>query len=121
MSGRIGFKATILVAVTTLVASGLALVTGHTAAAVSLGAITTHMEIDASPNANKTTDVAGNFDWNDILDGSLPGGYVGAGFTSAGIVDASFVVDSPDGTIAAACAAADATAAPGSQTIHTNP
>jgi uncharacterized repeat protein (TIGR01451 family) len=120
MGGKSGLKTTMVVAVTALVASGLTLVGAQPVDAVNPEMIATHMEIDASPNANKTTDVAGNFDWNDILDGTLPGPYVGSGFTSAGIVDASYVIDSP-GTIALTCESKDATGFPGSQTIHTNP
>ena len=61
-----------------------------TAKAVTLGALTTHMEIDGD-KAN-----AAGFDWNDIQDGTLPGGYVlSPGITSAGVIAQTYQIDGP--------------------------
>ena len=121
MSGRIVRRALSLVAAVGVAASGLTFVGGRLAQAVTLGAISTRMEIDASPGANRVTDTAGNFDWNDILDGTLPGGYVGSGFVSAGIVDASHTIDDPSGDLAQTCDGSDADAAVNNAKLSDNP
>ena len=81
-----GYKRTTMVVALTMVLSTLGWVT-QTAQAVTLGSLVTRMEIDG----NKAN--AAGFDWNNMQDGTLPGGYViSANVVSAGVV----AVDLPD-------------------------
>ena len=78
-----------LIAVTVLATalSAIGLVMPNIAQAVTLGALTTRMEIDGD-KAN-----AAGFDWNDIQDGTLPGGYViSPTVTSAGVLQSGIGV-----------------------------
>jgi uncharacterized repeat protein (TIGR01451 family) len=95
-----------------------------TADAVTLGTITTRMEIDGDKLA-----AAGAVDWTTIFPGG-PGsgstgfvatpGYVGAGFVSAGIVEGSQTIDDPGG-LASTCDGTDADASVNGQKLDDNP
>ena len=86
-----------------MVLSTMGLVT-PTAQAVTLGSLVTRMEIDG----NKAN--AAGFDWNDIQDGTLPGGYViSPNVVSAGVVAQTYQIDGP--SITQSCGVQDANSA----------
>ena len=84
------------------------------AQAVTLGSLTTRMEIDG----NKAN--AAGFDWNDIQDGTLPAGYViSPNVVSAGVVAQTYQIDGP--SITRSCGVQDADSlVPGSK-LDDNP
>src|SRR3954454_943496 len=108
---RLWTSALITIAVV-LSAVGLGL--PNTANAVTLGSLTSRMEIDGD-KAN-----GAGFDWNDIQDGTLPGGYVlSPGITSAGVIGQTYQIDGP--SIAQSCGVQDADSiVPGSK-LDDNP
>src|SRR6266545_7986960 len=81
-SVAVGVMVAATAVVTDAVVSGVPL-----AHAVTLDGFSTRMEIDG----NKTNGAAPGFDWNDIQDGTLPGGYViSPGIVSAGVVEQTY-------------------------------
>ena len=109
--GRAWLTAVMAVAMTT---STIGLVTPDIATAVTLGPLTTHMEIDGD-KAN-----AAGFDWNDIQDGTLPGGYVvSAGVVSAGVIAQTYQVDGP--SITQSCGVQDADSVVDGSKLNDNP
>jgi len=94
--------------------SAIGLVTPTIATAVTLGSLTTRMEIDG----DKVN--AAGFDWNDIQDGTLPGGYViSAGVVSAGVIDQTYQVDGP--SITQSCGVQDSDSVVDGSKLNDNP
>jgi uncharacterized repeat protein (TIGR01451 family) len=104
---------TLLVALA-MVLSALGLIAPGVAQAVTLGSLTTRMEIDGD-KAN-----AAGFDWNDIQDGTLPGGYViSAGVVSAGVAAQTYQIDGP--SITESCGVQDADSLVDGSKLDDNP
>lgn len=110
-AGRRG--TTVMVALATVL-STIGLTTADVARAATLGSLTTRMEIDG----NKVN--AAGFDWNDIQDGTLPGGYViSAGVVSAGVVAQTYQIDGP--SITQSCGVQDADSLVDGSKLDDNP
>jgi len=94
--------------------SAIGLVMPDVAQAVTVGVVTTRMEIDGD-KAN-----AAGFDWNDIQDGTLPGGYVvSPGVVSAGVVAQTYQIDGP--SITQSCGVQDADSLVDGSKLNDNP
>ena len=106
-------RTTVLVALA-MVLSTMGLIIPGVARAVTLGALTTRMEIDG----NKAN--AAGYDWNDIQDGTLPGGYViSPGVVSAGVVAQTYQIDGP--SITQSCGVQDADSLVDGSKLDDNP
>ncbi len=104
----------IVVTAVAMALSAIGLVTPNIAQAVTLGTLTTRMEIDG----NKAN--AAGFDWNDIQDGTLPGGYVVTpGVVSAGVVAQTYQIDGP--SITQSCGVQDADSVVDGSKLDDNP
>ena len=104
----------IAVSVISMAVSAIGLVTPNIAQAVTLGGLTTRMEIDG----DKIN--AAGFDWNDIQDGTLPGGYVvSPGVVSAGIFAQTYQIDGP--SITQSCGVQDADSLVDGSKLDDNP
>src|SRR3954452_7614826 len=78
------------VATLAVVLSAVGLGLPSTAKAVTLGSLTSRMEVDGD-KAN-----AAGLDWNDIQDGTLPGGYLlSPGVPPAGVIPQTYQIDGP--------------------------
>jgi len=94
--------------------SAIGLVMPNIAQAVTVGTVTTRMEIDGD-KAN-----AAGFDWNDIQDGTLPGGYViSPTVTSAGVFAQTYQIDGP--SITQSCGVQDADSVVDGSKLDENP